>query len=99
MKGTKYYLYVLRCSDNSLYCGITNDMKRRYEEHAIGSPKAAKYTRGRRPLELVHIEPCRSHSVALKKEYAFKRWKKTQKELYLRKKPKSRAASDMRLLF
>lgn len=48
---------MIRCSDETLYTGITTDVERRFGEHADGGPKAAKYVRGRGPLELVaHIE-------------------------------------------
>jgi len=66
----KWYLYVLRCSDQSLYTGITVDIQKRFDAHNTG--KGAKYTRGRCPLELLYTEECASHSEALKRELAFK---------------------------
>ena len=51
-----WFVYLLRCGDGSLYCGITDDVSRRLEAHAAG--KGAKYTRGRGPLELVYTEAC-----------------------------------------
>ena len=48
---------MIRCADDTLYTGITTDVERRFGEHADGGPKAAKYVRGRGPLELVaHVE-------------------------------------------
>lgn len=51
-----WYLYILRCRDDSLYTGITTDVEKRLEMHRSG--KGAKYTRGRAPLELVYREKC-----------------------------------------
>ena len=71
------WVYMLRCGDGSLYCGITDDVSRRLEAHAAG--KGAKYTRGRGPLELVYTEACESHSDALKREAAIKKLKRQEK--------------------
>ena len=65
-----WYLYILRCKDNSLYTGITTDVEKRLEAHRSG--KGAKYTRGRGPLELVYQEECGDHSTALKREIEIK---------------------------
>lgn len=73
----KWFVYLLRCGDGSLYCGITDDVQRRLEAHAAG--KGAKYTRGRGPLELVYTEACESHSDALKREIAIKRMNRREK--------------------
>ena len=72
-----WYLYMLRCGDDSLYTGITTDVKKRLDQHRIG--KGAKYTRGRGPLELVYSECCGSHSAALKRELEIKKLTKEQK--------------------
>ena len=72
-----WFVYLLRCGDGSLYCGITDDVLRRLEAHAAG--KGAKYTRGRGPLELVYTEACESHSDALKREAAIKKLKRQEK--------------------
>lgn len=66
-----WYVYILLCKDQTLYCGITDDVQRRLEVHRSG--KGAKYTRGRGPLELVYTEQCASHSEALKREAAIKK--------------------------
>jgi putative endonuclease len=73
-----YCLYLLRCSDNSLYTGITNDLPKRLAAHRSG--RGAQYTRGRRPLALVYTEPCRSKGKALKREAQIKRWPRRKKE-------------------
>lgn len=66
-----WIVYILRCSDGSLYTGITNDLPKRLEAHAAG--KASKYTRSRLPVKLVYGEPQRSQSAALKREAAIKK--------------------------
>ncbi len=63
-------VYILECSDRSLYTGITNDMARRLDMHEKGT--GAKYTRGRGPLKLVYAEQHRTRSRALKREIAIK---------------------------
>ena len=75
---TTYYLYMLKCADNTLYTGITTDLTRRVEEHNH-SPKGAKYTRVRRPVELVYSEAHENRSTASKREYLIKK-KMTRKE-------------------
>ncbi|MEK6742126.1 MAG: GIY-YIG nuclease family protein [Nitrospirota bacterium] len=75
-------LYMLRCRDRTLYTGITNDIARRLLLHKKGI--AARYTRGRLPVKLVHQEPCGSRSDALKKEHALKKLKRAEKEAYIK---------------
>ena len=70
MSDKKWAVYLVRCSENSLYCGISNDIKSRLMEHNSG--KGAKYTRSRRPVELVGISPEMTKSEALKIEYRIK---------------------------
>ncbi|MDX1294816.1 MAG: GIY-YIG nuclease family protein [Sulfurimonadaceae bacterium] len=79
MKQTPYFVYIVRCSDGTLYTGITTDIERRIEEHNQ-SPKGAKYTRNRRPVTLVYTEACDDKSNASKREYTIKRLTKVQKE-------------------
>lgn len=71
------YVYLLRCSDGSLYCGWTNDLERRLAAHNSG--KGAKYTRGRRPVELVYWEECESKSAAMKREHEIKQLSRAEK--------------------
>lgn len=73
-----WYLYILRCKDNTLYTGITTDVEKRLKAHRCG--KGAKYTRGRTPLELVYREVCESHSDALKRELEIKSLTRQEKE-------------------
>ena len=78
----KWFVYLLRCGDGSLYCGITDDVQRRLEAHRSG--KGAKYTRGRAPLELVYQQTCGTHSQALKRELEIKALKREEKEQLIR---------------
>ena len=70
MSEEKSVVYLVRCSDNSLYCGISNDFERRLIEHNSG--KGAKYTKSRGPVDLVGISPEMTKSEALKLEYRIK---------------------------
>jgi putative endonuclease len=73
-----HYVYVLECADGSLYTGYTTDPERRVEEHNDGT--GAKYTRGRTPVELVHLERFASRSAAMSREYAIKELSRAEKE-------------------
>jgi len=66
-----YWVYILRCRDDTLYTGITTDTERRLREHNDGA--GAKYTRSRVPLKLVYRETQRDKSAALRRELAIKR--------------------------
>ena len=72
------YTYILRCSDNSLYTGWTNDLEKRVEMHNAG--KGAKYTKARLPVELVYYETFETKEDAMRREYAIKQMKKKEKE-------------------
>ena len=74
-------LYMLRCSDGSLYTGITKDLEKRLEAHNTG--KGAKYTRGRLPVQVVWSKTGLSESEARKKEAGFKSLSKAEKEAML----------------
>ncbi len=65
-----HYAYLLRCADGTYYAGYTTDPRRREAEHDAG--EGAKYTRGRTPVELVHVESFASRSAAMSREYALK---------------------------
>ncbi len=66
----QWFVYILRCADESLYTGITSNLNRRLTAHNSG--RGAKYTRGRGPHELVYSEACGDRSTASKREYAIK---------------------------
>lgn len=72
-----WWVYLLRCADGSLYAGMAADTQRRLREHNAG--RGAKYTRSRRPVELVYREACESKGAALRREAALKRLSRTQK--------------------
>lgn len=76
------YVYVLRCGDNTLYTGWTNDIKKRLTAHSQG--RGAKYTRGRGPLYLVHLEVLQDRSEAKRRENQIKRMTRTQKLFLIR---------------
>ena len=73
-----HYVYVLRCADDTLYTGYTTDVERRVREHERGD--GAKYTRGRTPVDLVHVERFDSKSAAMSREYELKQYSKAEKE-------------------
>lgn len=72
-----WYVYILRCADDTLYTGITNHLRHRLRMHNAGT--GAKYTRSRSPVELVYAEAAENHSLALKREYAIKQLSRQQK--------------------
>jgi putative endonuclease len=67
-----WYVYLLRCADGTLYTGITTDPRRRLRQHNSGRT-GARYTRARRPVELVHLEAVASRSAAARREAAIRR--------------------------
>ena len=73
-----YFVYIVKCSDATLYTGITTDLKRRVYEHN-NSDKAAKYTKVRRPVKLVYYEECIDRSSASKREYLIKHLSRKEK--------------------
>lgn len=75
-----WYVYILKCADNSLYTGITVDVDRRIDEHNNNNKLAAKYTRVRRPVELVYQEELKTRSLATKREMKIKKLKRGEKE-------------------
>lgn len=74
---TKYFIYIVRCRDGSLYTGYTNDVTARVEKHNSG--KGAKYTKTRRPVKLVYQETFETKSEAMKREYQIKTFTRIQK--------------------
>jgi len=76
--GSGQYVYVLECSDGSLYTGYTTDVGRRVAEHDAG--EGAKYTAGRRPVRLRYVEYRASRSDAQTREYEIKQLSRAKKE-------------------
>ena len=77
------YVYLLRCADDSLYCGWTTDLERRIAAHNNGT--GAKYTKSRRPVELVYFEEYENRHEALSREWHIKRLRRKEKLLLLEK--------------
>lgn len=75
-----WFLYIIRCADNSLYTGVTMDVERRFQEHASQGHKCAKYLRGKGPLSLVYVSKPLSKKDAHRYEHQVKSWPKRQKE-------------------
>jgi predicted GIY-YIG superfamily endonuclease len=75
--GSKWYLYIIRCSDGTLYTRIARDIAARLRAHAAG--RGARYTRGRGPFELCAKRQCADKSAALSLEYAVKRLSRADK--------------------
>ena len=73
-----WFVYLMRCADQSLYTGITKDLSRRLQQHNAGT--ASRYTRSRLPVVLSYQEPVMSQSQALKRELAIKALSRQQKE-------------------
>lgn len=76
------FVYLLRCGDGSLYCGWTNDLERRVEEHRAGT--ASRYTRSRPPVELLWSRAMASRSAAMREEARIKRLPRAEKLLFAR---------------
>ena len=76
------FMYIVRCSDGSLYTGWTNDLTKRLQAHNDGT--GAKYTKGRRPVELVYYEVFPTKEEAMKREFAIKQLTRAEKEELIR---------------
>lgn len=74
-----FYVYILRCIDNTLYTGITNDLEKRLHNHNHTSA-GARYTKTRRPVELIYAECCKDKHDAILRELAIKQLPRTAKE-------------------
>ena len=74
-----YILYILRCADDTLYTGITNNLEKRLKMHAWEIPGGAKYTLGRNPVKLVYQEEVWDRSTATKRELQIKKLSRGKK--------------------
>ena len=70
----------MRCSDNSLYCGMTSNLEKRLKEHNSSQSRGAKYLRAKKPVSLVYSEIYPDIKTAMNREMQIKRWTKTKKE-------------------
>lgn len=77
MEDKKQYVYIVKCNDGTLYTGWTNNLEKRIEAHNAG--RGAKYTKNRRPVELVYNECYETKEEAMKREYAIKQMKRLEK--------------------
>lgn len=92
--GTRvWYVYILRCNDNSLYTGITTHLARRLKEHNSINSKT-RYTRPRQPVMLVYYETYANRSEASQREYAIKQMSKLEKEALLKNAPLTKSQTD-----
>lgn len=78
IKNSEWVVYILECSDNTLYTGITNNLEKRLEQHN-NSNEGAKYTRARRPVKCVYSEIQDNRSEATKREFVIKKLTRTEK--------------------
>ena len=76
-----YFVYILQCSDNSLYCGVSNDPAKRAKEHNSSKTKASKYTRVRRPVKLIYTEEYQDLKTAMQRESQIKKWNRKKKQM------------------
>ena len=87
----KWFLYILKCKDNTFYTGITTDLERRLTQHNDGS--ASRYTRSRKPVKIVYSETCDDHSTALKREWAVKKLSREKKEVLVKRRKRKTVAA------
>mgnify|MGYP001587956791 CR=1 FL=1 len=76
-----WYVYILRCADDSLYTGVATDVEARVAKHNAG--QGAKYTRGRRPVVLVYQERAGDRGTALRREHAIRRLRRAAKRRFI----------------
>ena len=87
MSSQIWFVYILRCSDNSLYTGVTTDLERRLKQHNENAT-GARYTRARRPVALAYAETAIDRSEAQRREAAIKRMSPAQKEAVIATAPR-----------
>jgi putative endonuclease len=75
-----WYVYIVRCNDDTLYTGVAKDVARRLDEHNHCNTRGAKYTRARRPVVMAYYEAADSRSAAGKREYVIRRLSRLKKE-------------------
>ncbi|MDF1781425.1 MAG: GIY-YIG nuclease family protein [Alcanivoracaceae bacterium] len=88
-------IYLVRASDNSLYCGIATDVARRFKEHQEGGKLSAKYLRARTPLTLCYHVVIGNRSLASRAEYRVKKLTKAQKEVLVAEQPDTTTFLEM----
>jgi putative endonuclease len=83
---TKYYFYILKCKDRTLYCGITNDLVKRVDMHNSG--KGSMYVHSRGGGKIIYSEACKNRGAALRREAEVKKWSRLQKLTFLKQNTK-----------
>ncbi|MBF0219076.1 MAG: GIY-YIG nuclease family protein [Gammaproteobacteria bacterium] len=86
-----WYVYMVRCSDATLYTGITTDMPRRLQQHNGEVGGGARYTQGRRPVVVVYLQRCESRAVACRREWQIKQLGRDAKERLIAEKNNPRS--------
>lgn len=86
------YTYIVKCCDSTLYTGWTNDLDKRMQAHNSGS--GAKYTRSRKPVELVYLESFATKQEAMRREWEIKRLTRREKLMLIKEYEKSPSASS-----
>lgn len=84
MEASNHYFYILWCQDNTLYAGYTTDLTRRQAEHNSGTGAKYTYPKSRRPVHMIYAEKFLTRSLAMKREAAFKRLTRAEKDKFLR---------------
>ena len=87
-----WVVYMVKCNDNSVYTGISNNLKKRLDTHAKGN--GSKYVRARLPIKLIYFEECQSRSKAIKREIEIKKLDKKNKELLVKSYNKKRSHNE-----
>ena len=95
VRKARWCVYLLRCTDDSLYCGMTNELTARIVTHNRG--RGARYTRSRLPVKLAYVEAAKTRSEALQREYQIKRLSKKKKEELCRDWCQDKRARTLRL--
>jgi putative endonuclease len=80
-----YYVYIIKCADNTYYTGMTNNISRRWQEHCYGEENKNSYTYSRKPLKLAFYESFNDVNQAFKFERKLKKWSKAKKEALIDK--------------
>ena len=80
MEKDKWFIYIVKCADDSFYTGITKDITERIKRHNSNNRLAARYTRSRRPVELVYKKSCIDRADASRREYVIKKLSHQQKQ-------------------
>lgn len=88
VSSSAWFVYLVRCRDATLYCGIAKDLAKRLAEHN-SADKGAKYTRGRRPVQLIYAEEVASRAQATQREGRIKRLTRAQKMMLIQNAPKT----------